>query len=552
MDAFDEFRQALLSQLDQLEKHVASCGNLRKVHPGALRPQELQSGDEQTPTDCTGDEMSPSFDSQICMAVARDLKLCSIDEDEPTTAATSETKKSEMAPKVCLEDREVSNYQDHPEVMRQISSDSFPKRQISSSSFPTRQISSSSFPKKQMSTDSFPRAQPSRDLHDLLRQVAPYIPEGIENSAGLEGQAPKKRLSMHSDDSFLIRRGRGYFADNVFHILDHPGSSRVARWYGELMNVLILCSVFIPIVESTQRSFISGPAAPIIEISIGAYFIAEQLVRFVVAPDRCHLWKVIHTYIDILASLPFILRLIVFDMDADNADGHNVMVLVSVVPILRFLKLLRRFEKFTLLQKAFSDAAEALPVLLYTLTTIALTFSCLIYLVEPRNNIETFPEAMWLVVVTMSTVGYGDRVPESSWGHIIITVLILGSALYMAIPLGIIGATFNNIWKERDCILLVKRCRDQMDERGYTAKEIPQLFDLFCSSDDSSEAELSRGDFVRMIESMHISLPTERVISLFDTFDINGTGSIDALEFIRHVFPRDFHELYHTAIRSGT
>ena len=205
------------------------------------------------------------------------------------------------------------------------------------------------------------------------------------------------------------------------------------------------------------------------------------------------------------------------------------------------LKLLRRFEKFLLLQHAFLEAAEALPVLLYMLATICLTFSCLIYLVEPRSNIATLPEAMWLTIVTMMTVGYGDTVPKSAIGFCVVTVLVVCSVLFMAMPLGIIGATFNNVWTQRDCILLVKRMRDQMDQRGYAAVDIPYVFRLF---DSDYDGELSMGDFIRMLESLGITLPPERIIELFDTFDADGGGSIDAIEFIRQVFPTQYAELH--------
>lgn len=170
-----------------------------------------------------------------------------------------------------------------------------------------------------------------------------------------------------------------------------------------------------------------------------------------------------------------------------------------------------------------------------------MTFCSLLFLVEPKENVPTLLHAMWLTIVTMTTVGYGDMIPVSGPGHVIVAVLIVSSALYMAIPLGIIGAAFNNVWKQRDCILLVKRARDQLKEKGYTPLDIPVLFKLF---DSDQDGELSRGDFIRMIEGMNISLPTERVIELFDTFDSDGGGTIDALEFIRHVFPTAFHELY--------
>eukprot|EP00972_Heterocapsa_arctica_P029763 4384275-Heterocapsa_arctica.AAC.1 len=64
---------------------------------------------------------------------------------------------------------------------------------------------------------------------------------------------------------------------------------------------------------------------------------------------------------------------------------------------------------------------------------LALGFASLIYLVEPRDNIDTLPRALWLTLVTMSTVGYGDFYPWTSAGYCVVTTLIGCSTLYMAI-----------------------------------------------------------------------------------------------------------------------
>merc|ERR1719183_1085623 len=109
-----------------------------------------------------------------------------------------------------------------------------------------------------------------------------------------------------------------------------------------------------------------------------------MFVRFLVSPDRSHFFRVVHNYVDFLAVCPLILRAAVgfkeINLDANHSTDSNVndliaSTLICIVPILRLMKLLRRFQKFLLLLHAFKDAAEALPVLLFTLTGIALTFS---------------------------------------------------------------------------------------------------------------------------------------------------------------------------------
>jgi voltage-gated potassium channel len=55
---------------------------------------------------------------------------------------------------------------------------------------------------------------------------------------------------------------------------------------------------------------------------------------------------------------------------------------------------------------------------------VMFVFSSLIYLVESREDIQTLPHEVWLVLVTMTTVGYGDVAPDTQAGHVVVGILI--------------------------------------------------------------------------------------------------------------------------------
>jgi len=186
-------------------------------------------------------------------------------------------------------------------------------------------------------------------------------------------------------------------------------------------------------------------------------------------------------------------------------------------------------------------ALEALPVLLFTLVLIVFIFSGSIYWLEPRDNIESFPRAVWFTVVTMSTVGYGDTVPRTPAGYAVVSVLMIISALYMAMPIGIVGSAFNRVWEDRDRLLLLHRMRTHLDENGYDARDIPELFFLF---DENKDGNLSYPEFRQMMTGLQMGLSDERLVQLFHAFDHNGTGSVDDVEFVRRLFPQAFCQIY--------
>merc|ERR1719189_1799208 len=128
------------------------------------------------------------------------------------------------------------------------------------------------------------------------------------------------------------------------------------------------------------------------------------------------------------------LRIFLFLDFKQGRQSFVHMGIFEFLPVLRLLKMLRRFQKFHLLTNAFKLASEALPVLIYWYLVIWLLFSAGVYAVEPRSNVASLSQAMWMTFVSMTTVGYGDSVPKSNLGRAVVMTLVIISALYMAIP----------------------------------------------------------------------------------------------------------------------
>merc|ERR1712178_465374 len=142
--------------------------------------------------------------------------------------------------------------------------------------------------------------------------------------------------------------------------------------------------------------------------------------------------------------------------------------------------------------QAFVMAFEALPVLLFTLTTIILMFSSLLYLLEPRDNIESFGMAVYATIVTLTTVGYGDVTPETFGGRVLMCILGVASGLYMSLPLGIVGNAFKSVWDDRDRLILLRRIRKTLLDLKLSPYEIPSLFRYF---DEDKDGFLSMSEF---------------------------------------------------------
>ena len=84
-------------------------------------------------------------------------------------------------------------------------------------------------------------------------------------------------------------------------------------------------------------------------------------------------------------------------------------------------------------------------IMAYYMAFIALIFGAfVIYQVENEDNeqFSNFGDSLWWSLVTFTTIGYGDKVPNSGLGKIIGSIFsVLGISLF-ALPAGILGTGF--------------------------------------------------------------------------------------------------------------
>ncbi len=106
-------------------------------------------------------------------------------------------------------------------------------------------------------------------------------------------------------------------------------------------------------------------------------------------------------------------------------------------------------------------------VKIFTIATSALAFigavSWFIYRVEAGvegATIQTFEDAVWYTIVTLTTVGYGDEVPVSTAGHMIGYALLVLSLVVYVFLIGQISTIMSEISKNKKFGLYGTRWED--------------------------------------------------------------------------------------------
>jgi voltage-gated potassium channel len=337
-----------------------------------------------------------------------------------------------------------------------------------------------------------------------------------------------------------MRKKRSKVVDYVYTVLDDPSSSKVAWWTATWLQALVLLSVLGSFLQTVEDPPLHGWLAAIVETMFDVVFLTEVCIRWGCSPNMVNFVFVSQSWVDIVAASALAVRAAVGFVLPESQDDLVSIFLLCFVPIIRLLKIVRHFETFNVLVQAVKITMEALPMLLYAVALITMTFATFIYLVEPELFESPF-RAFYFCLVTITTVGYGDYAPSTTAGIAINIILIVLGVILMAVPMGIIGMTFNEVWNTRDYSLLLSKTRAKLRQWGYTAHDIPTLFKIV-DYDENGVLELD--EFCELVKEMKIGLSEDRVVALFEHMDKDGSGALDAAEFALEVFPETFVEAF--------
>ncbi|KAJ3082330.1 hypothetical protein HK102_001778, partial [Quaeritorhiza haematococci] len=160
-------------------------------------------------------------------------------------------------------------------------------------------------------------------------------------------------------------------------------------------------------------------------------FMADYIISFYAAEDRLKFFFSVASLIDLITIVPALVALFFsYEIITDQS------ILIYVLRLLRALRILRTYR---LLSFAQTEERRQLILVLLTVLTFLFLAASIINIMETIPNIPQekadltrWHDSMWYMVVTMSTIGFGDVVPTNSYSRM--TVLLLILALIVLIP----------------------------------------------------------------------------------------------------------------------
>ena len=233
----------------------------------------------------------------------------------------------------------------------------------------------------------------------------------------------------------------------------HSRSNKNIRFYDEILIVLILLSIGVVLLDSTQSIPIQFKEFFIIcEWAFVIIFTIEYILRAYFSKNKKDYVFSFYGIIDFVAVFPSYLSLFF-------AGTTSLLVIRAfrLLRIFRILKLLKYLEAIKILIFVLKESRHKITVFLTAITVFVIFMGSVMFFIEgEKNGFTSIPRSIYWSIVTITTVGYGDITPKTILGQMVASILMIISYGVIAIPTGIISSTFTKYQASK---LICPRCQ---------------------------------------------------------------------------------------------
>lgn len=188
------------------------------------------------------------------------------------------------------------------------------------------------------------------------------------------------------------------------------------------------------------------------------WFTAECLARFLVAKDKWDFLRHPLNIIDVVAITPYYVSMVMAWAGLPDAGLGVAGVTLRVLRMMRvfwLMKLARHFLGLQTLGMTLRRCYREMVMLLVFVCVAMAIYSALAQLLEYGLDLETrnpdfasIPAAAWWVIISMTTVGYGDMYPVTMGGRMLGGVCVVSGIVLLALPITFIYHSFVQCYHE--------------------------------------------------------------------------------------------------------
>lgn len=220
--------------------------------------------------------------------------------------------------------------------------------------------------------------------------------------------------------------------------------SPAGRWFDIGILVAILVSIVVIAMETVEELAAYKNWFIAVELVLTVLFTVEYVMRLVCVRNPLKYAISFWGIIDLLSFLPTYATLLL----GNSTRSFVILRSIRLLRVFRVLKLWRMMNDADELSTAVWKARHKIVVFLCVVLVAVTISGTLMYNVENvlradeavSSQFTSIPQSMYWAIVTMTTVGYGDVVPQTNVGKLISAALILLGYSLIIVPSTFVSA----------------------------------------------------------------------------------------------------------------
>ncbi|XP_041364679.1 potassium voltage-gated channel subfamily KQT member 1-like [Gigantopelta aegis] len=238
----------------------------------------------------------------------------------------------------------------------------------------------------------------------------------------------------------------------IYNFLERPTGWKCFIYHFTVFMMVLVCLIFSVLSTIDQYTSFANETLFWMEIFLVIFFGVEYVVRLWSAGCRSKYMglggriKFASKPISIIDFIVVVASCVVFSIGSEGqVFATSAIRGVRFLQILRMLHVDRQGGTWRLLGSVIYLHRQELITTLY-IGFLGLIFSSyFVYLAERedgRKDFSSYADALWWGVITVMTIGYGDKVPQTWMGKIVASCFAVFAISFFALPAGILGSGF--------------------------------------------------------------------------------------------------------------
>merc|ERR1711953_1001609 len=280
----------------------------------------------------------------------------------------------------------------------------------------------------------------------------------------MEGNS--RKVKKEEEDDF----GDGKFAKYqkmIWDLMEKSETSTAAQVVSVISMSFVAVSIVGMVISTmpqlksvdAQGNLVENPRLALIETVCIAWFTLEYFLRMAGSPDKWEFVKNGLNVVDVISILPFYIDLFFLQPpDVSEADPNAPteapdstqsslqagLQVFRIFKLARVLKLARHSPGLQAIAYTLQHSYKELLLLIFLILVSGIIFASLAYFIEIEEDsgFTSIPAALYWVVITMTTVGYGDIYPTSPLGKLVGSLCAVAGVLVLSLPIPIIAQNF--------------------------------------------------------------------------------------------------------------